>query len=69
MGNSPSQEASTLREEIGFQQAILESLANAQDTYSEGARIRARLEIQLFVERLRKLEGMFFSLGTLGLAC
>lgn len=62
MGNSPSQEASTLREEIGFQRAILESLANAQDTYSEGARIRARLEIQLFVERLRKLEGMFFLL-------
>lgn len=46
----------TLREEIGFQRAILDSLANAQDADSKRVRIGARREIQLLLDKLRKLE-------------
>ncbi|KAM3558879.1 hypothetical protein MY1884_003771 [Beauveria asiatica] len=52
-----SQEVTTLREEIGFQRAILASLAEAQDADSKTARISARREIQLLTERLQTIEG------------
>ncbi|OAA37778.1 SNF2-related protein [Beauveria brongniartii RCEF 3172] len=54
---SRSQEMNTLREEIGFQRAILASLAEAQDADSKSARISARRDIQLLTERLQKIEG------------
>lgn len=47
----------TLREEIGFQRAILASLANAQDADSKRVRIGARREIQLLLDRLQQIEG------------
>ncbi|KAM3499578.1 hypothetical protein MY10362_007171 [Beauveria mimosiformis] len=53
---SRSQEVNTLLEEIGFQRVILASLAEAQDADSKRARISARREIQLFTERLQKIE-------------
>ncbi|KAJ4145449.1 hypothetical protein LMH87_004299 [Akanthomyces muscarius] len=57
MASPRSQEMDTLREEIGFQRAILDSLANAQDADSKRVRIGARREIQLLLDKLRKLEG------------
>ena len=55
---SPTQEIATLKEEIGFQKAILASLAESQDAESRAARINARREIQLLVDRLRQIQRM-----------
>lgn len=57
MARPRSQEMNTLREEIGFQRAILASLANAQDADSKRVRIGAKREIQLLVDRLQQIEG------------
>lgn len=52
---SPSQEINTLREEIGYQHAILNSLQGADDAVSKRARISARREIQMLEDRLQRL--------------
>lgn len=54
---SPSQEMNTVREEIGFQLAILASLSGVDDADSKRVRINARREIQLLKSRLLMLQG------------
>ncbi|KAJ3486203.1 hypothetical protein NLG97_g6665 [Lecanicillium saksenae] len=57
MDSPSSQEMRTLTEEIGFQRAILASLQGLDDEDSKRARVNARREIQLAVERIRVLKG------------
>ncbi|OAR05755.1 hypothetical protein LLEC1_07804 [Akanthomyces lecanii] len=62
MTSPGSQEMNTLREEIGYQRAILASLGDARDADSKRIRVNARREIQLLTGRLRQLEGSLYIL-------